>query len=109
LKKELSQTLEVERLFSSYGRSKIISILIEYGELNITEIIKKSGLSHTTVSNHLSFLVKAGIVNEKRFNRIRIFRLDYSSPLVSVLQNFFSEWKEARSISNDTSINQATE
>ncbi len=105
----MSQTLEVERLFSSYGRSKIIGILLEYGELNITEIIKKSGLSHTTVSSHLSFLVKAGIVKEKRFNRIRIFRLDYASPLVPVLQNFFSEWKEASSLSRSISIDQANE
>jgi DNA-binding transcriptional ArsR family regulator len=98
LKEVLSQTLEVEKLFSSYGRSKIIAILIEHGELNITEIVRKSGLSYTTVSAHLSFLTEVGIVTEKRFNRIRIFRVEYSSPLVSVLSNFFSQWKEVSSI-----------
>lgn len=102
--KEVSpQILGVEELFSSYGRSKILCILVESGELNITEIVKRSGLSYTSVSKHLSFLVKKGIVSEKRFNRIRIFRIEHTSPLVSVISNFFSEWKLVASLAEQSS------
>ena len=72
--------LEVEDVFSSYGRVKVISVIMECNELNISEITRRSGISHSSVELHLAFLVKAGLITEKRFNRIRIFRVNHSSP-----------------------------
>ena len=72
--------LEVEDVFSSYGRVKVMSVIMESNELNISEITRRSGISHSSVELHLAFLVKAGLVTEKRFNRIRIFRVNHSSP-----------------------------
>jgi len=81
---------------SSYGRTKVLTIMLETGELNISEITRRSGLSHSATARHLEFLTKSGILTEKRFNRIRIFRVDQSSPLAGVLMRFYSDWKEAR-------------
>ena len=71
--------------------------MIKSGELNISEITRRSGLSHTSAARHLEFLTKSGILAEKRFNRIRIFRVDRSNPFVGVITRFLSEWQEARS------------
>jgi DNA-binding transcriptional ArsR family regulator len=70
--------------------------MIESGELNISEIIRRSGLSHTSASRHLELLTKSGILTEKRFNRIRIFRVNRNSPFVGVITKFLSDWQEAR-------------
>jgi DNA-binding transcriptional ArsR family regulator len=70
--------------------------MIESGELNISEITRRSGLSHTSAVRHLEFLTKSGILAEKRFNRIRIFRVDRSNPFVGVITKFLSEWQEVR-------------
>jgi DNA-binding transcriptional ArsR family regulator len=70
--------------------------MIESGELNISEITRRSGLSHTSAARHLEFLTKSGILAEKRFNRIRIFRVERSNPFVGVITKFLSEWQEAR-------------
>jgi DNA-binding transcriptional ArsR family regulator len=67
--------------------------MLESGELNISEITRRSGLSHTSAAHHLEFLERAGIISEKRFNRIRIFRVEHSSPQVGALNRFFSEWR----------------
>jgi len=80
---------------SSYGRTKVLTIMLETGELNISEIIRRSRLSHSAVERHLEFLKESGILTEKRFNRIRIFRVDQASPLAGALTRFYSEWKEA--------------
>ncbi len=80
---------------SSYGRTKVLTIMLETGELNISEITRRSGLSHSATARHLEFLTKSGILTEKRFNRIRIFRVDQASPLVGALTRFYSDWKEA--------------
>jgi DNA-binding transcriptional ArsR family regulator len=80
---------------SSYGRTKVLTVMLETGELNISEITRKSGLSHGAAAKHLAFLTRSGILKEKRFNRIRIFALDQSNPLTEVLGQFYSDWKEA--------------
>ncbi len=80
---------------SSYGRTKILTVMLESGELNISEITRRAGLSHTSTARHLEFLTKSGILTEKRFNRIRIFRVDRTSPFVGALTRFFSEWQSA--------------
>jgi DNA-binding transcriptional ArsR family regulator len=81
---------------SSYGRTKVLKIMLETGELNISEITRRSGLSHSATARHLEFLTKSGILTEKRFNRIRIFRIDQASPLAGALVKFYSDWKEAK-------------
>jgi DNA-binding transcriptional ArsR family regulator len=80
---------------SSYGRTKVLTIMLETGELNISEITRRSGLSHSAAARHLEFLTRSGILTEKRFNRIRIFRVDQASPLAGALMRFYSDWKEA--------------
>jgi len=80
---------------SSVGRTKVLTVMLETGELNISEITRRAGLTHSAAAHHLEFLTKSGILVEKRFNRIRIFRVDRTSPLADVLSRFYSDWKEA--------------
>ena len=80
---------------SSYGRTKVLTLMLETEELNISEITRRVGLSHSATVRHLEYLTKSGILKEKRFNRIRIFRLDRSSPFVEALTKFLAEWKLA--------------
>ena len=73
----------------------MLTIMLETGELNISEITRRSGLSHSATARHLKFLTSWGILTEKRFNRIRIFRVDQASPMAGALMRFYSDWKEA--------------
>ncbi len=79
----------LEEVFSSKGRVKVLKVLLEAHELNITEIVKRSELNHTVVLSHLEALVKAGLVIEKRFGRIRIFRINESDPRIKLLRELF--------------------
>jgi len=69
--------------------------MLESSELNISEITRRARLSHSATARHLEFLTKWGILTEKHFNRIRIFRIDQASPLVAALTRFYTDWKEA--------------
>jgi len=91
---------QVEELFSSYGRVKIMGIMMESNELNISEITRRSGISHSSVEVHLRLLVDLGLLTEKRFNRIRIFEVNHSNPYTNAVGRFLSEW---RSISSESS------
>ena len=82
-------------MLSSYGRTKVLTVMFASGELNISEITRRSGLSHTSTARHLEFLTNTDILTEKRFNRIRIFRVNRGNPFVGVIAKFLSEWQEA--------------
>jgi len=71
--------------------------MLETEELNISEITRRVGLSHSATARHLDFLTKSGLLREKRFNRIRIFRVDRSDLRVEALMKFLTEWKAAES------------
>ena len=47
---------------SSYGRTKVLTIMLETGELNISEITRRSGLSHSATARHLDYLTRSGIL-----------------------------------------------
>ena len=79
-----------EELFCSKARNRIIKILAERGELNISKIIKEANLNHTMAETHLEFLKETGLIQEKRFGRIRIFRFKQESPKARGIINFIS-------------------
>jgi len=56
-------------------KKKILEVLTLYGELNITRIAKETGLSFRTASRYLSELVQQGLVEERRYGRLRLFKL----------------------------------
>ncbi len=56
-------------------REKIIEVLTLYGELNITRIAREAGLNFRVASKYLKELVQQGIVEERRYGRLRLFKL----------------------------------
>ena len=98
-------TLELERLLSSYGRTKVLTVMLETEELNISEITRRVGLSHSATARHLDYLTRSGLLTEKRFNRIRIFRVDKSNQHVEALLKFLAAWKAAESALEDQVYN----
>ncbi len=84
---------DFDEIFSSKGRSKTIKVLALKEEMNISEIMRKAKMNHTSVENHLSFFVQIGLVQEKRFGRIRIFRFKIENPKARALQSLIKFWQ----------------
>lgn len=83
----------IEEVLSSKGKIKILKILTEYTELNISEIVRQSHLNHATVSQHLSYFEDIGIVQEKTFGRIRIYRLAPDDAKVQIIRELIESWE----------------
>lgn len=84
----------VEDVFSSKGRVKILRLLVEIGELNISEIARRAGLNYATTNGHLGILEGAGLVLHKSFGRIRIYRLNESSPYARTVKALMEGWEQ---------------
>lgn len=84
----------IEEIFSSKGRVRVLRTLIKEQELNISEIARKTRLSHTSVEEHLEKLCKASIITEKRFGRIRIFKFNENNPIAKIIKDMFGKIEE---------------
>jgi DNA-binding transcriptional ArsR family regulator len=91
-KQQHKQTPPIEDVLSSRGRIKIIKILAQEIELNISEIARRSQLNHSTACRHLDFLEGAGIIQKKVFGRIKIYRFKLENVKVKGLKSLFDLW-----------------
>lgn len=91
---ELSlKKIAFEDILSSRGRVKILKLLALNNEMNISNIVKKAGLNHTSVKNHLIFLKSIDFIQEKQFGRIRIYRYKLENLKARALKNLIVYWE----------------
>jgi len=87
------KVMDMEDFFSSKVRIKILKILWQVGELNISGIARRLGVNYETTNKHLKVLENEGMVQHKRFGRIRIYRLNEHSPKTRLMQNLLEVWE----------------
>jgi len=67
--------IDAEELLGSRGRVRVLKVLAESGELNISEVGRRTGMNYTSVERHLKSLKEMGLLREKRYGKIRIFEV----------------------------------
>jgi CRISPR locus-related DNA-binding protein len=85
----------VEDVFSSRLRMKILKILAQVGELNVSEIARRLGVNYNMTSRHLKVLEDEGVIKHKVFGRIRLYRFNENSPKAKAVQNLIEVWEHA--------------
>jgi DNA-binding transcriptional ArsR family regulator len=85
--------LQLDQVFSSKGKAKILEILAINSELNISEIVKRSLLNHSNVVQHLNYLIGINFIQEKKFGRIRIFRYKIENIKARALKKMIEIWR----------------
>ena len=85
--------MDVENFFSSMLRMKILKILFQMGELNVSEIARRLNVNYNTTIRHLRILENEGIVCHKVFGRIRLYRVNENSPKAKAIQNLLDAWE----------------
>jgi CRISPR locus-related DNA-binding protein len=85
--------MDIEDVFSSKLRVKILKMLGEVGELNVSEIARRLGVNYNMTSRHLKVLEDEGIVQHKVFGRIRLYRLNEHSPKAVAVQSLMDAWE----------------
>ena len=79
--------LDAEELLGSRGRIRVLKVLTESRELNISEIGRRAGMNYTSVERHLEALTEMGLLNEKRYGKIRIFETTFDRLVISFDRN----------------------
>ncbi|MGQ9507058.1 MAG: winged helix-turn-helix domain-containing protein [Candidatus Bathycorpusculaceae bacterium] len=85
--------MDVEDVFSSRVRMKILKILFQMRELNVSEIARRLNVNYNATIKHLKILEDEGIVCHKVFGRIRLYRINENSPKAKAIQNLLDVWE----------------
>jgi predicted ArsR family transcriptional regulator len=72
---------------------KILKMLMQMGELNVSEIARRLRVNYETTNGHLKVLEGEGLLLHKMFGRIRLYRLNEASPRTRALQNLVESWE----------------
>ncbi len=87
--------MDLEDVFSSRLRMKILKIISQVGELNVSEIARRLGANYEATNKHLKVLEEEGILQHKVFGRIRLYRLNEHSPKARAVRNLLEAWEHA--------------
>ncbi len=87
--------MEVDEVFSSRPRMKILKLIFELGALNVSEIARRTGLNFTSTDKHLRLLESEGVLQERTYGRVRMYRFDEAQVKAKAVQNLISVWEQA--------------
>jgi len=83
--------MSIEPLLGSKTTLRILKILMQHKELNISGIARRANINHKVAKERLLLLIAEGIVREKRFGRIRIFELNFGDERVRALREILGD------------------
>lgn len=89
------KTMDLEDVFSSKLRMKILKLLDKMHELNVSEIARRLSVNYGLATKHLKVLEEEGIIQHKMFGRIRLYRLNENSVKTKAVQNIIEAWEHA--------------
>ena len=86
----------IEDVFSSKGRMRILKVLADIGELNVSEIARRAGLNYATTNQHLLVLENHGLVTYEKFGWVRIFCLNEENPAARIIRELVESWEQTK-------------
>jgi len=87
--------VELEEVFSSKPRMKILRLLGRLGTLNVSDIAKRIGLNYSATNEHLKLLESEGVLVQRTYGRIRMYRFSESSAKAKVVQKLIETWEQS--------------
>ena len=86
--------MEIETVFSSKPRMKILKLVARLGALNVSDIARRINLNYSTTNQHLKLLEAEGILQQRVYGRIRMYKFSDASPKAKAVQNLIDAWEQ---------------
>lgn len=77
--------MELEEVFSSKSRMKILKLIYQLGQLNVSDVARRLKLNFASTSEHLKVLESEGILQERTYGRVRMYRFSESAKAKAVV------------------------
>lgn len=87
--------MEVEDVFASKPRMKILKLVAQLGTLNVSEIARRISLNYSATDKHLRLLEAEGVLQQRTYGRIRMYRFNEASTKAKAVQNLIETWEQS--------------
>ena len=77
--------MELEEVFSSKSRMKILKLIYQLGQLNVSDVARRLKLNFASTSEHLKVLESEGILQERTYGRVRMYRFSEGTKAKAVV------------------------
>ena len=84
--------MDIEEVFSSKPRMRILKLLSRLGSLNVSDIARRIKLNYSTTNRHLKLLEAEGILQQRIYGRIRMYKFSSVSPKARAVENLIEVW-----------------
>jgi DNA-binding transcriptional ArsR family regulator len=88
------RVVEIEEVFSSKPRMKILKLLSRLGAVNVSEIARRIGLNYSTTDKHLKLLEAEGVLRQHVYGRVRMYRYNEASAKARAVQSLIAAWEQ---------------
>ncbi len=85
--------MELEQVFSSKPRVKILKLIYQLGQLNVSDVARRIKMNYTATSEHLKILTGEGILEERVYGRVHMYRLS-ESPKAKAVVALIEAWEK---------------
>ena len=75
---------------------KILKLIEQLGELNVSDIARRIGVNFATTSRHLKVLEDEGVLQQRTYGRIRMYRFNQASQKAKAVQNLIAAWEQEK-------------
>lgn len=88
--------MELEEVFCSKSRMKILKLIYQLGQLNVSDVARRLKLNYSSTSEHLKVLEFEGILQKRTYGRVRMYRFNESSAKAKAVQNLLDAWEQGK-------------
>jgi predicted transcriptional regulator len=88
--------MELEEVFSSKLRIKILKLIYQLGSLNVSDIARRLNSNFTSTSENLKILKAEGILREHVYGRVRMYRFNEGGAKAKAVQNLIDAWEQSK-------------
>ncbi len=93
-KKRVGENLELEDVFCSKSRMKILKLINQLGQLNVSDIARRLKMNYSLTAENLKILEAEGILQMYSYGRVKMYRLKEGSKQAKAVVALIEAWEK---------------
>jgi DNA-binding transcriptional ArsR family regulator len=86
--------MELEEVFSSKPRMKILRLIYTLGSLNVSDVARRVKMNYAATAEHLKVLEAEGVLQERTYGRVRMYRFNEGSAKAKAVAGLIEAWEK---------------
>lgn len=87
--------MKIEEVFSSKSRMKILCLINQLGQLNVSDVARRLKMNYASTAEHLKVLEAEGILQQRSYGRVKMYRFNEASVKAKAVVSLIETWENS--------------